>query len=188
MHSAVGTPCSLRAQTAKSDPRNPNPRRSPPPVTITTVGFSPLDYVILILYLSVTVILAARLGRGQHTLNDYFLGGGRMPWWAISMSIVATETSTLTFIGVPAIAYGGNLTFLQLSFGYLLGRILVSLLLMPGYFERRIETAYEVLNRRYGQGVRLVSASVFQLTRLLADGVRLFATAPVFFSTRASCE
>ncbi|MCK5879936.1 MAG: sodium:solute symporter, partial [Holophagae bacterium] len=96
-----------------------------------------------------------------------------MPWWVISFSIVATETSTLTFIGAPAIAYTGNITFLQLAFGYLIGKLLVSTVLIPGYFKGDIQSAYEVLNRQFGPRVKNFAAFIFQISRTLADGVRL---------------
>jgi len=143
------------------------------------VAFTPLDYSILTLYLIATAILGTVLGRGQSSTSDYFLGGKRMAWWAICFSIVATETSTLTFIGVPAIAFTGNLTFLQLAFGYLIGKFLVSFILIPGYFKGDIQTAYEVLTTKFGGHVRRFAAAIFQVTRALADGVRLFATALV---------
>lgn len=143
------------------------------------MGFTPLDYGILITYLAATAIFGSLLGRGQRDTRDYFFGGRHMPWWAISLSIVATETSTLTFIGVPAIAFTGNLAFLWLTFGYLLGKILVSFILIPGYFRGDYQTAYELLQNQFGPGVRRVSAVLFQVTRTLADGVRLFATALV---------
>jgi len=102
-----------------------------------------------------------------------------MPWWAISFSIVATETSTLTFIGAPAIAYTGNITFLQLTFGYLIGKLLVCIFLIPGFFQGEIQTAYEVLQKQFGPRVKNFAAFIFQISRTLADGVRLFATALV---------
>lgn len=143
------------------------------------MGFSALDYGVLTLYLAASVAFGLRLGRGQKNLDDYFLAGRHLPWWAISLSIVATETSTLTFIGAPAISYQGDLTFLQLAMGYIVGRILVSLVLIPAYFQGRIQTAYELLQYRFGGHVRHASALLFQVTRALADGVRLFATALV---------
>ncbi len=100
-----------------------------------------------------------------------------MPWWAVLFSVVATETSTLTFISVPAVAYGGNLTFLQITFGYILGRITVALLFLPRYYEGELATAYQFLEKRFGDSMRNVTSSTFLVTRLLADGVRLFATA-----------
>lgn len=149
------------------------------PVNHGAMGFTALDYGVLFFYLSATVVLGNWLGRGQKGLRDYFLAGRDMPWWAISFSIVATETSTLTFIGAPAIAYAGNLTFLQLALGYLAGRVLVSVFLIPGYFRGEIQSAYEVLHVRFGGKARNFSALLFQVNRALADGVRLFATALV---------
>lgn len=111
--------------------------------------------------------------------RDYFLGGKTAPWWAISFSIVATETSTLTIIGTPAIAYGGNLTFLQLVFGYLIGRVLIVVLLLPGYFRGEFFTAYEVIERRFGARMRAVAAVTFLATRTVAEGVRVSAIALV---------
>ncbi|MDA2923625.1 sodium:solute symporter [Acidobacteria bacterium AH-259-L09] len=143
------------------------------------MGFTALDYGVLFAYLIGSAIFGTLIGRGQKNINDYFLAGKRMPWWAISFSIVATETSTLTFIGAPAIAYTGNLTFLQVVIGYFFGRILVSFFLIPSYFKGEIHTAYELLNFRFGGKVRNFSAFLFQASRALADGVRLFATALV---------
>ena len=102
-----------------------------------------------------------------------------MPWWAICFTIVATETSTLTFIGIPAQAYAGNMTFLQLAVGYIIGRILVSVLFIPAYFRGDLFTSYELLQRRFGTRVKTLSAVIFLITRSLADGIRLFTTALV---------
>ena len=102
-----------------------------------------------------------------------------MPWWAICFTIVATETSTLTFIGMPAQAYAGNMTFLQLALGYIIGRMLVSVLFIPAYFRGDLFTSYELLQRRFGTRVKTLSAVIFLLTRSLADGIRLFTTALV---------
>ncbi len=143
------------------------------------MGFTTLDYAVLTAYLAASVAFGMWVGRGQKDLQGYFLGERRMPWWAICFSIVATETSTLTFIGAPAISYAGNMTFLQVALGYCLGKVLVSAVLMPGYLRGRIETAYELLNSRFGPHVRTASALLFQVTRALSDGVRLFATALV---------
>jgi SSS family solute:Na+ symporter len=138
-----------------------------------------IDWVIVVVYFGVTVWLGGRLGRGQRDLDDYFLAGRRTPWLAASLSIVGTETSTLTFVGVPAIAYAGDLGFLQVAAGYVIGRLLVAWWLVPAYFEGRIHTAYELLAHRFGGRVRKFSSAVFLVTRVLADGVRLFATALV---------
>lgn len=140
------------------------------------MAFTTLDYLILGLYLVMTAAFGMVVGRGQKTTKDYFLGGKNIPWWALSLSIVATETSTLTFIGAPAIAFTGNLTFLQLAVGYIIGKLLVSFILLPGYFKGEIQTAYEILNNRFGRRVRDLSVLLFQSSRCLADGVRLFAT------------
>lgn len=140
------------------------------------MGFTGLDYVVLVAFLAGNLMLGTWLGRGQKTINDYFLAGRRVPMWAISLSIVATETSTLTFIGAPAIAYTGNLTFLQLAFGYIIGKVLVSTLLIPAYFKGEIQTAYQLLQARFGQATRTLSSLLFLVTRGLSDGVRLFAT------------
>jgi SSS family solute:Na+ symporter len=113
----------------------------------------------------------------QRDAADYFLGRHALPWWAIMLSIVATETSALTIISVPGLAARGDLTFLQLSFGYLVGRIGVAALLLPGYFQGTQETAYERLERRFGARARRVAAGVFLVTRALGDSVRVFATA-----------
>ena len=113
----------------------------------------------------------------QRDASDYFLGQRGLPWWAIMLSIVATETSALTVISIPGIAARGDLTFLQLAFGYLAGRIGVAALLLPGYFEGTQDTAYQRLERRFGRGARRAASGVFLLTRALADCVRIFATA-----------
>lgn len=136
-----------------------------------------LDLIVLVGYLAGVAVLGLRVGGRQTTTTDYFLGGRDLPWWAVCFSVIATETSTLTVIGVPAVAYGGALTFLQLAFGFLLGRIVVSLVLLPRYFRGELVTAYAFLGERFGDGMRGVASVTFMLTRLLADGVRLFATA-----------
>jgi solute:Na+ symporter, SSS family len=139
----------------------------------------PLDLVIVIAYLLGVTALGMRFRRGQQNATDYFLGGRTAPWWALAFSIVATETSTLTIIGTPAIAYGGNLTFLQLVFGYLIGRVLIVLLLLPGYFRGEFFTAYALIEKRFGQKMRAVAASTFLITRAIAEGVRVSAIALV---------
>src|SRR5437899_2570642 len=114
---------------------------------------------------------------GQRDASDYFLGHRGLPWWALMFSIVATETSAVTVISVPGLAARGNLTFLQISFGYLAGRIGVAALLLPGYFEGTQDTAYQRLERRFGRAARRTASGVFLVTRALADCVRIFATA-----------
>jgi solute:Na+ symporter, SSS family len=138
-----------------------------------------LDLVIVIAYLLGVTLLGLRFRQQQTTLNDYFLGGRSAPWWALALSIVATETSTLTIIGTPAIAYGSNLTFLQLVFGYIVGRFLISFLFLPGYFRGEFLTAYAVIEKRFGTKMRAVAALTFLGTRTLAEGVRVSAIALV---------
>jgi solute:Na+ symporter, SSS family len=139
----------------------------------------PLDLAIVIAYLLGVTALGMRFRRGQQNATDYFLGGRTAPWWALAFSIVATETSTLTIIGTPAIAYGGNLTFLQLVFGYLIGRVLIVFLLLPGYFRGEFFTAYALIEKRFGQPMRAIAASTFLITRAVAEGVRVSAIALV---------
>jgi solute:Na+ symporter, SSS family len=139
----------------------------------------PLDLFIVIAYLLGVTLLGLRFRQQQSSLNDYFLGGRTAPWWALAFSIVATETSTLTIIGTPAIAYESNLTFLQLVFGYIVGRFLVSLLFLPGYFRGEFLTAYALIEKRFGAKMRAVAALTFLGTRTLAEGVRVSAIALV---------
>jgi len=136
-----------------------------------------IDYVIVILYLAGVTVFGLVVSGRQRSTTDYFLGGHQIPWWAVLLSVVATETSTLTFISIPAVAYGGSLTFLQITFGYILGRTLVSLFFLPRYFKGQLSTAYQFLGKRFGNSVRNITSSTFMVTRLLADGVRLFASA-----------
>jgi SSS family transporter len=138
-----------------------------------------VDYLVIGGYLLAITAFGSYFARFQKTTRDYFLTGRSVPWWAICFTIVATETSTLTFISVPASAYGGDMTFLQLVFGYVIGRLLVSLLFIPAYFRGDLLTSYELLQRRFGPRVKNLSAVIFLVTRSLADGVRLFATALV---------
>jgi solute:Na+ symporter, SSS family len=138
-----------------------------------------LDYLVIAVYLVAITAFGSWFARFQKTTRDYFLTGRSVPWWAICFTIVATETSTLSFIGVPAGAYAGNMTFLQLAMGYIVGRVLVSALFIPAYFRGELFTSYELLNRRFGSGVKNIAAVIFVVTRTLADGIRLFATALV---------
>jgi SSS family transporter len=135
----------------------------------------PVDLAIVIAYLLGVTALGIKFRRGQQNASDYFLGGRTAPWWALAFSIVATETSTLTIIGTPAIAYAGNLTFLQWVFGYLVGRVLIVFLFLPGYFRGEYLTAYAVIEKRFGPRMRSVAASTFLVTRAIAEGVRVSA-------------
>ncbi|HEX4541773.1 MAG TPA: sodium:solute symporter [Candidatus Acidoferrum sp.] len=148
----------------------------------------PLDLAIILVYLLGVTALGMRFRRGQQGTaagdstsagREYFLGGRTAPWLALAFSIVATETSTLTIIGTPAISYGGNLTFIQLVFGYLVGRVLIVLLLLPGYFRGEFFTAYALIEKRFGERMRAVAASTFLVTRAIAEGVRVSAIALV---------
>jgi SSS family transporter len=138
-----------------------------------------VDYLVIGGYLLAITAFGSYFARFQKTTRDYFLTGQSVPWWAICFTIVATETSTLTFISVPATAYAGDMTFLQLVFGYVIGRVIVSALFIPAYFRGDLFTSYELLQRRLGPSVKNLSAVIFLITRSLADGVRLFATALV---------
>jgi len=138
-----------------------------------------LDYAVIAAYLVAITSFGSWFARFQKTTRDYFLTDRSVPWWAICFTIVATETSTLSFIGVPAGAYAGNMTFLQLAMGYIVGRLLVSVLFIPAYFRGELFTSYELLQRRFGPAVKNIAAVIFVVTRTLADGIRLFATALV---------
>ena len=138
-----------------------------------------LDYAVIGAYLLAIVAFGSWFARFQKTTRDYFLTGRSVPWWAICFTIVATETSTLSFIGVPAGAYGGNMAFLQIAIGYIIGRILVSILFIPAYFRGELYTSYELLQRRFGAPVKNLAAVIFLVTRTFADGIRLYSTALV---------
>ena len=140
---------------------------------------SPVDFAILVLYLAGITLFGARFRRGQNDLRDYFLGGRTAPWWALACSIVATETSTLTIIGTPGIAFGGNLGFLQLVLGYLIARVILCVVLIPQYFNGEFYTAYQLLGKRFGGRMKSAAAAVFLGTRALAEGVRIAAIGKV---------
>src|ERR1700736_1265871 len=134
-----------------------------------------LDLGVIAAYLGGITWFGARFRGSQNSLSDYFLGGRKAPWWAISLSIVSAETSTLTIVGTPGLSFAGNLGFLQVVFGYLLARIAISLLFLPHYFRGEMFTAYELMRRRFGERIRRLTASIFLVTRALAEGVRVFA-------------
>lgn len=136
-----------------------------------------LDLVVLGVYLVGVTVFGLLAGGRQRNESDYFLGGRSLPWWAVCFSIVATETSTLTVIGIPAVAYLGTLAFFQLTFGYLLGRIVVAAYFVPKYYTGSLVSAYGFLERRFGKRMQIAASGTFMVTRLLADGVRLFASA-----------
>ncbi len=134
-----------------------------------------IDLAVIIVYLIGITWFGARFRETQKSLKDYFLGGRNAPWWAIGLSIVSAETSTLTIIGTPAIAFNGNFGFLQVVFGYLLARVLISALFLPHYFRGELYTAYELMKRRFGDRIRKLTAGSFLVLRALAEGVRVFA-------------
>jgi SSS family transporter len=138
---------------------------------------STLDYTIIIIYLAAIAAVGKLSGGKQKSVKDYFVGSQEIPWWAISFSIVAAETSTLTFISIPGLSYLTNLNFLQLTFGYLIGRIIVAAFFLPAYFKGDLTTAYAYLEKRFGKKTRSIASITFLFTRTASDGVRLFATA-----------
>jgi SSS family solute:Na+ symporter len=143
------------------------------------MGLNTTDYAIIALYLAGITLFGLRFRKKQRTLRDYFLAGREIPWWAISLSIVAAETSTLTIISIPGLAYDTNLTFLQVVMGYVVGRIVISFVLLPHYFRGDLYTAYELIERRFGPGLRSLTAGLFLLTRAAAEGVRVYAVSIV---------
>lgn len=149
---------------------------------LMNVSISAVDLWIIAAYLVGTVAFGLWVGRKQEGAADYFLGDRDLPWWAVLFSIVATETSTVTFLSIPGTSYnpnGGNFTFLQLAFGYVIGRFLIVRLFLPEYFRGQFLTAYEVLNRRFGGALQQTASLLFIITRTLADGLRLYLGAIV---------
>jgi solute:Na+ symporter, SSS family len=138
-----------------------------------------LDLAIIALYLAGITLFGLRFRKKQRTLRDYFLADRNIPWWAIALSIVAAETSTLTIISIPGLAYDTNLTFLQVVLGYVVGRVIISFVLLPHYFRGDLYTAYELIERRFGKKLRSLTAGVFLLTRGAAEGVRVYAVSIV---------
>ncbi len=143
------------------------------------MGLNLLDLVVIVVYLAGVTLFGMRFRSAQRTLKGYFLADNAIPWWAISLSIVAAETSTLTVISVPGLAYDKNFGFLQLVMGYLIGRTVVSFVLIPQYFRGELVTAYQLIERRFGQKLRALTAGIFLATRAAAEGVRVFAVAIV---------
>src|SRR5499427_1538135 len=158
------------------------------------MGFSAIDYGVLLVYLAGITIFGVMFRRSQRTVKDYFLGDRNTSWIVISISIVATETSTLTLIGVPALAFanyarpeqGGNFTYLQVVLGYIVARIVISLLFIPAYFRGNLLTAYELLKNRFGVQAKNFAASLFLVMRALAEGVRVFAASLVLSAVLSS--
>ena len=138
-----------------------------------------LDLAIIALYLLGITLFGLRFRKKQRTLRDYFLADRNIPWWAIALSIVAAETSTLTIIGIPGLAYDTNLAFLQVVMGYVVGRAIISFVLLPQYFRGDLYTAYELIERRFGRKLRSLTAGLFLVTRAAAEGVRVYAVSIV---------
>lgn len=143
------------------------------------MGLSQLDLGIIALYLAGITLFGLRFRKRQRSLRDYFLADRNIPWWAIALSIVAAETSTLTIISIPGLAYDTNLTFLQVVLGYLAGRVIISVVLLPQYFRGELFTAYQLIERRFGPGLRSLTAGLFLVTRAAAEGVRVYAVSIV---------
>jgi SSS family solute:Na+ symporter len=143
------------------------------------MGLSRFDFAIIAVYLVGITLFGIRFRKRQRTLRDYFLAGRDIPWWAIALSIVAAETSTLTIISIPGVAYDGNLTFLQVVMGYVLGRVIISFVLLPHYFRGDLYTAYQLIEKRFGPNLRLLTSGLFLLTRAAAEGVRVYAVSIV---------
>ncbi len=138
-----------------------------------------IDLSVLGLYLCGTIAIGLWVSRGHQDLSDYLLGDRNLPWWAILGSIVATETSTATFLSIPGVAYSTNIAFLQIAVGYVIGRVLVATVILPMYFRGDLMTAYQVLSDRFGGATRWICSMIFLVTRNLGDGLRLFLTAVV---------
>jgi SSS family transporter len=152
-------------------------------------NFTALDVVVLVLYLAGTTALGMWVGRRQKDAKDYFVADRAIPWWAVMFSIVATETSALTFISIPGLAFARDLGFLQIAAGYILGRVAVAFTLLPRYYEGNLVTAYTLLEKRFGLATRRFTSIVFMTTRALADSVRVFATAiPVALILRGTVD
>src|SRR5947209_7776850 len=143
------------------------------------MGLDKFDFAIIALYLAGITLFGLRFRKRQRSLRDYFLADRNIPWWAIALSIVAAETSTLTIISIPGLAFDTNFAFLQVVFGYVIGRVVISLLFIPQYFRGVMFTAYQLIDRRFGPTLHSITAGLFLATRAAAEGVRVFAVAIV---------
>ncbi|MBV8052285.1 MAG: sodium:solute symporter [Acidobacteriaceae bacterium] len=143
------------------------------------MGLNFLDLAIIVLYLAGVTLFGLRFRKRQRSLRDYFLADRNIPWWAIALSIVAAETSTLTIISIPGLAYDTNFTFLQVVLGYLLGRVIISFVLLPHYFRGDLYTASQLIEKRFGSALRSLTAGLFLVTRAAAEGVRVYAVSIV---------
>src|SRR5437588_950456 len=151
------------------------------------MGFSAIDYIVLLAYLAGITVFGVMFRKSQRTVKDYFVGAKNTHWIIISLSIVATETSTITLIGVPAIAYtnyarpeqGGNFTYLQVVVGYIIARVVIALIFIPAYFRGDLLTAYELLKQRFGPQTKNFAASLFLCMRAIGEGIRIFSASLV---------
>src|SRR2546429_5992712 len=143
------------------------------------MGLDKLDLSIIALYLAGITLFGLRFRKRQRTLRDYFLADRNIPWWAIALSTVHAETRTLPIPSIPGWAYDTNLTFLQVVMGYLVGRVIISFILLPHYFRGELYTAYELIENRFGRRLRSLTAGLFLLTRAAAEGVRVYAVSIV---------
>src|SRR5579859_3487783 len=142
--------------------------------------FNAADWLVIFLYLGGIILLGVCFGKDQKNTRDYFLGSKNIPWWGIGLSIVAAETSALTIIGVPAMAYGGNIAFLQMIIGYVIARILLAIVLVPHYFKGEIYSPYQLFANTFGLAARRTAGGFFLLSETLAAGVRVYvASIPV---------
>ncbi len=148
-------------------------------IFLATLAIHPIDVAIIVVYIIWTTLLGVWLGKGGNSTNDFFLGSKNLPSWALLLSIVATETSTVTFLSVPGLAFrdGGNFSFLQLAMGFIIGRLLVLFFLLPLYFQDENSTAYQVFQKAFGSSTRRLASLFFLIARTLGDGLRLFLTA-----------
>src|SRR5579884_1781833 len=145
----------------------------------TAAGLDHLDLIIIAIYLIGVTIFGIRFRNRQRNLRDYFLAGRDIPWWAIALSIVAAETSTLTIISIPGLAYDHDFTFLQVVMGYVIGRFVIAFVLLPHYFRGELFTAYQLIERRFGPRLRTLTSALFLVTRAAAEGVRVYAVSIV---------
>ena len=143
------------------------------------MGLNRLDFAIIAVYLAGITLFGLHFRKRHRSLRDYFLAGRDIPWWAISLSIVAAETSTLTILSMPGLAYDTNMTFLQVALGYIVGRLIIGFLLLPHYFRGDLYTAYELIGKRFGPKLRSLTSGLFLLTRAAAEGVRVYAVSIV---------
>src|SRR6266446_869686 len=125
------------------------------------MGLNALDLTIVVLYLIGITLFGLRFRKSDKSLKSYFLADRSVPWWAIALSIVSAETSTLTIISIPGLAYDTNFSFLQVVLGYLAGRVIISFVLLPHYFRGDLYTAYELIERRFGRNLRSLTAGLF---------------------------